>query len=73
MSCQEETVQARRDKVPARDAGQGEAGVKGEAAWAARIRPVRAGFAHAPSAATRPPTWPGSPALRELVPSAAQR
>ena len=73
MLCQEETVRARRVKVPALAEAWGEAKVKAVAAWVARFRLARAGSAYALGAGTKPSMLPDSPASRELVPSAAHR
>ena len=66
-------VQARRGKAPARGADWDEARVKVEVAWVVRFRPGRAGFVYVLDADTKRRTSPGSPVLRELVPSAVHR
>jgi len=73
LSCQEEMVQVRQDKVPARDADWGAVRGKVEVAWAVRFRPARAGFAYVRNAPTKRPTSPDNPAFRERAPSAVHR
>jgi len=71
MLCQEEMVQAQRDKGPALAGAWGEAKVKAEAVWVARLRQAPTGSAYAPDAGTKPPMSPDSPVFIEVVPSAA--